>query len=192
MKGHGTRTLLVVLCAGNAGCAAQLAAGAGASFAEERPPHVMWQGSASASFIGTGAVEPRLGAELSGRHEYGDGTRWGAGVQGGFICNPNESRRVGGSLYIDFGTPLTEPAVFPDGDFYAGATGEVIYWLGGQRGPNELNAAPWLLVSQPELVFRGQLRSHHHFDDDAAVGHVWTIDVNGGVGMRIRFLTEYF
>ncbi len=183
--------LALLLFAGS-GCAAQLAAGAGVSVSEERPTHAMWQGSASASFIGTGSVEPRFGAELSGRHEYADGTRWSAGLQAGVIKNPSESQRLGGSAYVDLGTPLTEPALFPDGDLYAGATGELIYWLGGQRGPNELNAAPWLLVSQPELVFRVQLRSHHHFDDDPTVGHVWTFDANGGVGMRIRFLTEYF
>jgi hypothetical protein len=181
-----------VLLAATSGCAAQLAAATGVSVSEERPTHVMWQGSASGSYIGSGAVGPRFGAELTGRHEYDDGTRWSAGVQAGVIQNPSESQPVGGGAHVDFGTPLTEPALFPDGDFYAGATGELIFWLGGQRGPNELNAAPWLLVSQPELVLRAQVRGHHHFDDDPAIGHLWTLDANGGVAMRIRFITEYF
>ncbi len=181
---------IVVLC--SAGCAGQLATGAGVSFSEDRPTHGKWFGNATAGFVGSSDTSVRIGMELDGRHEFEHGTTWHVGGQFGVIKNPGASSPVGGSLHLDFGTPLTEPTLFPGGDFYAGMTAEMLIWLGGERGPSELNASPWLLVSQPELVFLGRGRSHHHFDDDPTIGHVYTIDVEGGVGMRIRFISEYF
>ncbi len=184
--------LAVALALLNPGCALQLGSGIGVSLPEARPPQAKWSGNASAAFVGTTELSVRAGVELDGRHEYARGTTFQTGANLGFVKNPSSASRLGGGLQIDFGTPLSGPTLFPDGDFYAGITGEALIWLGGERGPTELNASPWLLVGQPELVLRARARSYHHFDDDPAIGHELTIDLETGVGLRIRFVSEYF
>ena len=170
------------------GCAAQIAGGGGVVASEERGVQGMWSGSASGAYVGRGH-SVRAGGELTGRHEHGYGTSWHLGVQAGYVKNPEPDDHVGGSVYAEFGTPIRDGLLFPERSFYVGTTGEMLFWLYGDRDVTDINSAPWLLVQRPELVL--MMRTRLHRDGDAP-GNPLTWDNTIGLGLRLRLITEYF
>jgi len=184
VKGSVLVALTLPLC----GCAAQIAGGGGVVASQERHTQGMWSGSASGAYVGRGH-SPRFGAELTGRHEYDYGTSWHAGIQGGYVKNPEPDHHVGGSVYAEVGTPIRHGALFPDGSLYVGTTGEMLFWLYGDRDVTEVNSAPWLLVQRPELVL--MFRTRLHWDRDMP-GKPLTWDNTLGLGLRLRLISEYF
>jgi hypothetical protein len=186
------RLAALALALGTTGCASQLAGGAGGSLANDvRADHPFWSGAASGALMFGKSHVGTIGAELRGRHEYDYGTSWSAGLQGGWAFNPEPGTPVGVSVHADVGTPLRDGALFPSGSVYWGATGELLVWLAGERELDEINSSPWLLVRKPELVLFHQTRVHHDFGRPGLPDGT-TVDMQGGIGLRLRLVTEYF
>lgn len=192
-RSNASRSLMAAAALGllSTGCAAQLDTGGGVTVPEKRDVHAMWTGTASAHvhLLGPGH-NWRVGMEVAQRSEYEYGSTWTSGMQLGYIYNPDPGRGVGGSVYADFGSTLRDSGMFNDGELYAGASGELILWLFGERDAADINASPWLLVRKPEVVIFGRSRVYRGYDE-AADEYTIDQDYTGGLGLRMRLLSDF-
>lgn len=165
-------------------CAADLGGGAGAAVP-----------SGNAVGIGRIAASTRLGTPLNdhgvlvgvsveSRGEANVGSRFSTGVSLGYGNGPPLiGRVVGWEVFGDFGTPL-RGKLFPDGDFYAGATVALPFRLDPARPLREINDATWIVMRRFELVPFVRTRVHVDHDADEVV------EIAGGASLRLRLLTD--
>lgn len=187
-----------------AGCAAELGAHGGAAIPVHAPPRCSdalcpdlgghWAGHIAASTMIGGRRQGLLvGGELEGHADSELGARWTSGFQLGYARAPE--RRMGAfgfEGHLDFGTPLREAALFPNGDLYAGATLAGVFWLAERRELADVNSAPWILTRVPELVIYA--RNRYHLDHDRPTGGdvIVRSDVGIGVALRVQIVSDLF
>jgi hypothetical protein len=173
-----------------AGCSAQLGAHVGRSTQHADPVHARGDVTWGSHVAGVIMPEPMLvGADLEGRAEGNDGSRWTIGARVGLASQPDRRPgSVGYELHADVGTRVQQSALFADGNFYAGGTVALPIWASRGHEFADLNRAQWFLVRAFEIVPYARTRWYfEHPADNRQMRQELVL----GCAVRLRVVSDF-
>lgn len=145
-----------------------------------------------------GSIQPKpgleawyLGFEVDGRAVNDDGARWTVGPQFGVARAPKPERLATGfALHADVGSEFRQGALFDEGNYYLGGTGELTVWAGRDRYGTDRNEGTWLVRAVGHAVLFARYRGYNLGSCAARQGSCWQHSFGLGAAFRLTFLTE--
>jgi len=132
-----------------------------------------------------------VGGELAARSEIGYGTRWTTGLRVGYGQSPAlRPGACGWELYADIGARIGNGGLLPNHDFYYGGSFAVPISLSARHEDSDLNGPSWILIRTIELAPLARIRANLDHPDGLPNTH--RVDLQGGVVVRLRFVSDYF
>lgn len=190
-RARSSALVALLLALSSTGCSMDLASGGGASTPDGNglvTGHLAVSTKLPAPINSDGFL---AGVELASRSEIGYGTRWTTGIRLGYGKSPGlHPGSIGWELYGDIGARIGKGGLLPNHDFYYGGSFALPISLSEQHEDSDLNGPSWILIRTIELAPLARIRANLDHPDGLPNTH--RIDFQGGLVVRLRFVSDYF